>query len=125
MLTPTASRVLGPSDLDAALAVLAATRWPTSSSPSRVQAAGLDPRRLGGEMWGLRRTARSSSLCYAGANLVPVAPAPTPSRAFADRARRQGRRCSSIVGPAERPRRCGGCSSRTGARPATSAPTSR
>ena len=40
------------------------------------------------------------SLCYAGANLVPVGAGPDALRAFAERARRQGRRCSSIVGPA-------------------------
>jgi predicted GNAT family acetyltransferase len=39
------------------------------------------------------------SLCYAGANLVPVAAGAEALRAFADRARRQGRRCASIVGP--------------------------
>ena len=42
-----------------------------------------------------------TSLCYAGANLVPICATPRAVRAFADRARRAGRRCSSIVGPAE------------------------
>ena len=43
---------------------------------------------------------RLEAACYAGANLVPVGDAPAALAAFADRARRQGRRCSSIVGPA-------------------------
>jgi predicted GNAT family acetyltransferase len=38
-------------------------------------------------------------VCYSGANLVPVGDDIGALRAFAERARRQGRRCSSIVGP--------------------------
>jgi predicted GNAT family acetyltransferase len=40
-------------------------------------------------------------MCYAGANLVPVQATPAALDAFAGRALRQGRRCSSLVGPAE------------------------
>jgi predicted GNAT family acetyltransferase len=40
-------------------------------------------------------------MCYAGANLVPICAGPEAVRAFAERARRTGRRCSSIVGPTE------------------------
>jgi predicted GNAT family acetyltransferase len=100
-LTQTTSRVLEPSDLDAALAVL--DREPVANAfvTSRVQVAGLDPWRLGGEMWGWYEDGMLTSLCYAGANLVPICATPRAIRAFADRARRAGRRCSSIVGPAE------------------------
>jgi predicted GNAT family acetyltransferase len=67
---------------------------------SRVEAFGLDPWRLGAEMWGYsdRETGRLVALCYSGANLVPVGALPDAVRAFSERARRQGRRCSSIVG---------------------------
>ncbi|MGW4025007.1 GNAT family N-acetyltransferase [Streptomyces sp. NPDC005009] len=101
MLTQTTSRVLEPSDLDAALAVL--DREPVANAfvTARVQIAGLDPWRLGGEMWGWYEGGVLTSLCYAGANLVPICATPRAVRAFADRARRAGRRCSSIVGPAE------------------------
>jgi len=68
---------------------------------SRVHEAGLDPVRLGGQMWGFVPGGRLTSLCYAGANLVPVAATPEAVTAFAGRARLQGRRCSSIVGPAQ------------------------
>ena len=93
---------------------------------SRVQVAGLDPWRLGGEMWGWYADGRLRSLCYAGANLVPICATPEAVRAFADRARRAGRRCSSIVGPAE-PTAAAVAAARTaaGAPPARSAPTSR
>ncbi|WP_030686027.1 GNAT family N-acetyltransferase [Streptomyces sp. NRRL B-1347] len=100
MLTQTTTRVLEPSDLDAALAVL--DREPVANAfvTARVQVAGLDPWRLGGEMWGWYADGMLESLCYAGANLVPICATPRAVRAFADRARRTGRRCSSIVGPA-------------------------
>ncbi|HTT54013.1 MAG TPA: GNAT family N-acetyltransferase [Streptosporangiaceae bacterium] len=68
---------------------------------SRVREAGLDPVRLGGQMWGYLPGGRLTSACYAGANLVPVAATQAAAAAFASRARLQGRRCSSIVGPAE------------------------
>jgi uncharacterized protein len=68
---------------------------------ARVEAAGLDPWQLGAEMWGYGDRGRLVSLCYSGANLVPVQATPAAVRSFADRARRQGRRCSSIVGAAD------------------------
>ena len=68
---------------------------------SRVHEAGLDPVRLGGQMWGFVPGGRLTSACYAGANLVPVGATPAAATAFAGRARLQGRRCSSIVGPAD------------------------
>ncbi|MER6407610.1 GNAT family N-acetyltransferase [Streptomyces viridosporus] len=100
MLTQTTSRVLEPSDLDAALAVLDREPVVNAFVAARVRVAGLDPWRLGGEMWGWYEGGALTSLCYAGANLVPICATPRAVRAFADRARRAGRRCSSIVGPA-------------------------
>lgn len=101
MLTQTTTRVLEPSDLDAALAVLGREPVANAFVASRVQIAGLDPWRLGGEMWGWYEDGMLQSLCYAGANLVPICATPRAVRGFADRARRAGRRCSSIVGPVE------------------------
>jgi uncharacterized protein len=66
---------------------------------SRVESSGLDPWRLGAEMWGHIADGTLEALCYAGANLVPVNAGPAAVEAFAERARRHGRRCSSIVGP--------------------------
>ncbi|MFE7572733.1 GNAT family N-acetyltransferase [Streptomyces sp. NPDC057539] len=100
MLTQTTTRVLEPSELDAALAILESEPVENAFVTSRVQVAGLDPWRLGGEMWGWYADGRLRSLCYSGANLVPICATPEAVRAFADRARRAGRRCSSIVGPA-------------------------
>ncbi|HET6353700.1 GNAT family N-acetyltransferase [Streptomyces sp.] len=100
-MTQTTTRVLDPSDLGAALAILESEPVANAFITSRVQVAGLDPWRLGGEMWGWCADGRLRSLCYSGANLVPICATPEAVRAFADRARRAGRRCSSIVGPAE------------------------
>ncbi len=68
---------------------------------SRIRFAGLDPARLGAQVWGYSEGGRLVSLCYSGANLVPVSAGSAAIGAFAERARLQGRRCSSIVGPAE------------------------
>ncbi len=100
MLTQTTTRVLEPGELGAALAILESEPVANAFVTSRVQVAGLDPWRLGGEMWGWYADGRLRSLCYSGANLVPICAGPEAVRAFADRARRTGRRCSSIVGPA-------------------------
>ncbi|MEV0779861.1 GNAT family N-acetyltransferase [Streptomyces sp. NPDC050433] len=100
-MTQTTTRVLDPGELGAALAILESEPVANAFVASRVQAAGLDPWRLGGEMWGWYADGRLRSLCYSGANLVPICAPPEAVRAFADRARRTGRRCSSIVGPAD------------------------
>ncbi|MFB7866818.1 GNAT family N-acetyltransferase [Streptomyces sp. NPDC056069] len=100
MLTQSSTRVLEPADLGAALAVLDSAPVENAFVTARVQLAGLDPWRLGGEMWGWYTDGHLTSLCYSGANLVPICATPEAVRAFAERARRTGRRCSSIVGPA-------------------------
>jgi hypothetical protein len=103
MLRTSAVRVLDDRDVGETLDLLAHDPVANVFVASRVEASGLDPWRLGAELWGYadRDTGRLAGLCYSGANLVPVGSQPQAVRAFADRARRQGRRCSSIVGPSE------------------------
>lgn len=98
MLRTTALHVMRPEDLPEVTSLL--DRDPVSDVfvASRVQAVGLDPARLGGELWGHVVDGRLEALCHAGANLVPVQAGAEAVRAFAERARRQGRRCASIVG---------------------------
>jgi predicted GNAT family acetyltransferase len=91
-------RVLDDRHRAEALAILDADPVSNVFVSSRVHSAGLDPRRLGAQMWGYMRDGRLTSLCYSGANLVPVAATSEALRAFAERAQAQGRRCSSIVG---------------------------
>ena len=80
-------------------AVLDADPVATCMVAARVEVAGLDPWRLGGEMWAFG--SRLDGLCFSGANLVPLRGERAALRSFADRARRHGRSCSSIVGRAE------------------------
>lgn len=98
MLRTTALRVLRPEDRPEVDALL--QRDPVSDVfvSSRVTAVGLDPSGLGGEMWGHVVDGRIEALCHSGANLVPAQAGPEAAGAFAERARRQGRRCASIVG---------------------------
>jgi predicted GNAT family acetyltransferase len=93
-------RVLEERDLPAVLDILNRDALANVFVQSRVEVAGLQPWRLGAEMWGYFCDSDLTGLCYAGANLVPVEADVDALRAFADRARRQGRRCSSIVGAA-------------------------
>jgi len=67
---------------------------------ARVRSASLDPARLGGQLWGYPDVGELTAVCYSGANLVPVEAGPEAIEAFAAKARMQGRRCSSVVGPA-------------------------
>jgi hypothetical protein len=68
---------------------------------ARVMTSGLDPVSLGAQVWGYYESGRLTSACYVGANMVPVEAGPAATAAFADRARLQGRRCSSIAGPTD------------------------
>ncbi|MCW2686514.1 MAG: putative acyltransferase, partial [Mycobacterium sp.] len=66
---------------------------------ARVADHGVDPSAIGGELWTRRRP--EESLCYAGANLIPLCGQLTDLHAFADKAMSTARRCSSLVGRAE------------------------
>jgi uncharacterized protein len=98
---PAAVRVLDDRDVDEVLALCDQDPAANVFVSSRVRSSGLDPGALGAQMWGYHPGRRLESLCYAGANLVPVAATPAAVAAFAERARKQGRRCSSLVGPAD------------------------
>ena len=95
------ARVLDRRDLDEVLDLLSRDPVADVFVASRVLSAGLTESRLGAQVWGFGERGRLESLCYSGANLVPVQATPEAVRAFAERARRQGRRCSSLVGSAD------------------------
>lgn len=99
--TSTSVRSMSPPDLDDVTRLLDRTRHLDVFVGSRVYASGLVPSRLGGELWGFHEDHDLRALCFAGANLVPVAATPRAARTFADLAARRGRRCSSIVGMSE------------------------
>lgn len=92
-------RVLTPRELPGLTGLLARDPVAHCFVASRLAGAGLDPWRLGGDVWGYVDDGRVVSALYVGANLVPVETTASARAAFADRARRVGRRCSSMVGP--------------------------
>jgi uncharacterized protein len=100
VLRSTTTRVLDTRDLDEVRALLARNPVEDVFVGSRVEACGVEAWRLGAELWGYGERGALESLCYVGANLVPVQAGPEAVRAYAERARKQGRRCSSVVGPA-------------------------
>jgi uncharacterized protein len=100
MLRLAGARVLDYRDLPALHALLDTDPVANCFVTSRVEAGGLEPWRLGAEVWGYGSRGLEAA-CFSGANLVPVGASASALQAFADRARRQGRRCSSIVGPAD------------------------
>ncbi|ORW34101.1 GCN5 family acetyltransferase [Mycobacterium paraense] len=65
---------------------------------ARVADHGIDPNAIGGELW--TRRGPDESLCFAGANLIPLRGAQADLNAFADEAMSGTRRCSSLVGRA-------------------------
>ncbi|WP_375484140.1 GNAT family N-acetyltransferase [uncultured Mycobacterium sp.] len=66
---------------------------------ARVADHGIEPHSIGGELW--TRRGADESLCYAGANLIPLRGGLADLHAFADEAMSASRRCSSLVGRAE------------------------
>jgi predicted GNAT family acetyltransferase len=65
----------------------------------RARITQLDPRWMGGEMWGYVEDGRLVSMCHMGANMVPIQATPAACDAFARRALRAHRTSATIVGP--------------------------
>ncbi|MGB3231415.1 MAG: GNAT family N-acetyltransferase [Mycobacterium sp.] len=86
-------------DMSAVLQVLDSDPVASCMVASRIAEYGIEPSGIGGELWTRRRA--SESLCYAGANLIPLRGGRNDLYAFADKAMSQARRCSSLVGRAE------------------------
>ncbi|WP_241384250.1 GNAT family N-acetyltransferase [Rhodococcus sp. CH91] len=92
-------RSLGGRDTAAVLRVLARDPVASCMVAGRVEEYGIDGRAVGGEMWS--RGGPETSLCFSGANLIPLLGSSEDIQAFAERASRGPRLCSSIVGRAE------------------------
>ncbi len=94
-------KVLGASDLDAFQRL--ASRDPVINvfATHRARVTNLEPRWLGGEVWGRFDGGELRSACHVGANLVPVQADPDDARAFAERALAGPRTATTIVGPIE------------------------
>ncbi len=100
--TPTA-RVLDEADEAAVHRLLDRDPVAACVLAGRVELTGTAPAALGAPLWGFGSGRDLEAVCLAGANLIPFAvpgAEDAAAAAFADRARRAGRRCSTIVGPA-------------------------
>jgi uncharacterized protein len=101
------ARLLDDRDAHRVRAALAIDPVMSCMVAARIEHGGLDPWQLGGELWGYPASAdwaldaRLDGLCFSGANLVPMYGGRSAIRAFADRAARGTRSCSSMVGPAD------------------------
>jgi predicted GNAT family acetyltransferase len=91
-------RVLGPGDLAEAQSLIARDPVTHVFLDHRVRLTRLEPRWVGGEVWGYDDGTGLVSLCHAAANLTPAFTTPAALSAFAERALEQGRRCGSLMG---------------------------
>lgn len=91
-------RVLGRDDLAAFLVLTAQDPVLNVFAEHRARTTGLDPRWLGGEVWGRFEGDELVAACHVAANLVPVGCDADDARRFARHALRQGRRASTLVG---------------------------
>jgi uncharacterized protein len=92
-------RVLGPGDLAEAQRLIARDPITHVFLDHRVRLTRLEPRWIGGEVWGYDDGTGLVSLCHAAANLTPAFSTSAAVTAFAARALEQGRRCGSLMGP--------------------------
>ena len=97
--------MLGPADVPAALRLLARDPVTNVFVEHRTRVTQLDPRWLGGEVWGWfpdgRADADPTAMCHVGANLVPVAADEDAATAFAERAARSRPASATLVGPTD------------------------
>ena len=92
-------RPLHAGDLDAFLELTGRDPVVNVFADYRARTTSLEPRWLGGEMWGRWADGDLVSACHVGANLVPIQARADDARAFAERALARGRTVSTIVGP--------------------------
>ena len=92
-------RLLGPDDRDDFLALTALDPVVNVFADYRARVTNLDPRWLGGEIWGRFEGHVLVAGCHMGANLVPVQCTPDDVRMFADQALSRIRATATIVGP--------------------------
>ena len=92
-------RVLGANDLDAFLALAGADPVVNVFAIHRARTTNLEPRWLGGEMWGRFDGGHLTAACHVAANLVPVEADADDAVVFAERAVTRRRTVSTVVGP--------------------------
>ncbi|ALG84547.1 GNAT family N-acetyltransferase [Gordonia phthalatica] len=99
MLGILGDRPLGAKDGDAVGRALDLDPVASCMVAARVEAYGLSPRFLGGELWTASKP--GASLAFSGANLMPLIGGAADLDVFAERALGTPRICSSVVGAAD------------------------
>ncbi|UOG22285.1 DUF4081 domain-containing protein [Gordonia amicalis] len=99
MLKLLGDKPLGARDAAAVERVLMSDPVAMCMVAARFETHGINPRLLGGELWTAQDP--STSLCFSGANLIPLIGSPDDLDHFSDRAVAAPRACSSIVGRAD------------------------
>jgi ribosomal protein S18 acetylase RimI-like enzyme len=92
-------RVLGSPDLAAFGDLVAEDPVVNVFAAHRARVTNLEPRWLGGEVWGRFDDGRLTAACHVAANLVPVQADEDDARVFAERALTRSRTVSTILGP--------------------------
>jgi predicted GNAT family acetyltransferase len=103
VLRAPAARILDEADEEAVHRLLATDPVAACVLAGRIESSGTAAATLGAPLWGVGEGRALEAVCLAGANLIPFAvpgAEHAAAAAFAERARRAGRRCSTIVGPA-------------------------
>ena len=98
-LDPLGIEVLGVSDLSAFLRLSAQDPVINVFAEHRARTTQLDPRWLGGEVWGRHVDGEMVAACHVGANIVPVGCDDASARLFARRLVDTGRTAGTLVGP--------------------------
>ncbi len=110
-------RVLGPDDLEEFGALAGRDPVVNVFVLHRAATTRLEPRWLGGEMWGRYRDGELVAACHSGANIVPVQADEEDARVFAEKALSVHRNASTLVGLHEPVRAFWNQTARTWGRP--------
>ena len=99
MLTASFARTLGPGHASQVARVLAADPISSCMVAARFEQVGMNESAMGGQFWGIG--GGRDGLLFAGASMVPLAGDNSAMRSFAHVAARRGRKCATILGPAD------------------------
>jgi predicted GNAT family acetyltransferase len=99
VLTASFARVLGPAHAAQVSRVLTADPVAACMVAARFEQVGMNETAMGGQFWGVG--GGRDGLLFAGASMVPLAGDAAAMRSFAHVAARRGRKCATILGPAE------------------------
>jgi uncharacterized protein len=95
------ARLLGDTERAAVERLLDRSPFAAAQVAEQVAAYGLEWWRADARVFGYGSRRALESICWLGANVIPVNASPSAVAAFADLASMNARQCSSIIGPAD------------------------